>query len=125
MGTTKAWAAAIGLLAPALLAHGAMAAQHHHICYEEAPTTQNGQTTYHGVAACRADDGPCMIAQRSFPNSQSPGTVTFSTTDTLSSSFWVISFADGSTQSCTVNLAARVRRRARRWSDTPRTLRVY
>ena len=107
MGTTRAWAAVIGLVAPALFAHAAMAAQHHHICYEDAPTTQNGQTTLHGVAACRADDGPCVIAQRSFPNSQSPGMVTFSTTATGSSSFWVISFADGSTQSCTVNLTGK------------------
>ena len=107
MRTTRAWAAVIGVLAPVLFAHGAMAAQHHHICYEDAPTTQNGQTTLHGVAACRADDGPCVIAQRSFPNSQSPSQVTFSTTDTAASSFWVISFADGSTQSCTVNLSGK------------------
>ena len=107
MGTTRAWASVIGLVAPVLLAHGAMAAQHHHICYEDAPTVQNGQTTLHGVAACRADDGPCVIAQRSFPNSQSPGMVTFSTTATSASAFWVISFADGSTQSCTVNLSGK------------------
>jgi len=94
-------------VAPVLLAHGAMAAQHHHVCYEDAPTTQNGQTRLHGVAACRADDGPCVIAQRSFPNSQSPGMVTFSTTATASSSSWVISFVDGTTQSCTVNLSGR------------------
>jgi hypothetical protein len=107
MRTTRAGAALIGLVAQALLARGAMAAQHHHICYEDAPTTQNGQTTLHGVAECRADDGPCVIAQRSFPNSQSPGMVTFSTTATVSSSFWVIAFADGATQSCTVNLSGK------------------
>src|SRR5215831_14805774 len=105
MRTTRAWVAVIGLWAPALLGHRALAAQHHHICYEDAPTTQGGQTTLHGVAACRADDGPCVIAQRSFPNTQSPGMVTFSTTDPEASSSWVISFADGSKQTCTVNLS--------------------
>jgi hypothetical protein len=101
MKKTKILTAVTAALAPSLFTLHANAAQHHHICYEDQPVVQNGTTYYKAVAQCRADDGPCVIA---------PGNGTDHTSDTTSSVrsyFYTATFADGSTQHCTVNVNGR------------------